>query len=62
MRTKLDKFQKEFEQNHKRKIRYTKDIAPVSQDFKRYKELKGELARFETMVANGGDKNKQGNI
>ena len=30
LRVKLDKFQKEFEQNHKRKIRYSKDIAPVS--------------------------------
>ena len=50
MRVKLDKFQKEFEQNHKRKIRYSKDIAPVSQDFKRYKDLKGELAKFELLV------------
>ena len=50
LRVKLDKFQKEFEQNHKRKIRYSKDIAPVSQDFKRYKDLKGELAKFEVMA------------
>jgi predicted nuclease with TOPRIM domain len=50
LRVKLDKFQKEFEQNHKRKIRYSKDIAPVSQDFKRYKDLKGELAKFELLV------------
>lgn len=50
LRVKLDKFQKEFEQNHKRKIRFSKDIAPVSQDFKRYKDLKGELAKFELLV------------
>ncbi len=50
LRVKLDKFQKEFEQNHKRKIRYTKDIAPVQQDFKRYKDLKGELSKFEQSI------------
>lgn len=30
LRTKLDKFQKDFEVTHNRKIRYTKDIAPVA--------------------------------
>lgn len=50
LRVKLDKFQKDFEQNHKRKIRYSKDIAPVSQDFKRYKDLKSELAKFEALI------------
>lgn len=43
LRTKLDKFQKDFEVTHNRKIRYTKDIAPVAQDFKRYKEMKSDL-------------------
>ena len=47
---KLDDFQKNFEQTHNRKIRYTKDVAPVSHEFKRYKDLKGEIARFEQLV------------
>ena len=29
LRTQLDQFQKNFEETHKRKIRYTKDIVPV---------------------------------
>lgn len=53
---KLDKFQKDFEANHKRKIRYTKDIGPVAHDFKRYKELKNELQKFEALIANAFDK------
>lgn len=47
MRIKLDSFQKTFEQQNNRKIRYTKDIGPVSVDFKRYKDLKTELHKFE---------------
>jgi hypothetical protein len=47
----LDKFQKEFEQIHNRKIRYTKDIAPISQDFKKYKDLKSDIQRLENMIA-----------
>jgi hypothetical protein len=56
LRVKLDGFQKTFEQTHNRKIRYTKDIGPVSLDFKRYKELKEEISKFEataTMSASG---------
>lgn len=51
LRTKLDSFQKTFEQAHNRKIRYTKDIGPIGNDFKRYKDLKGEIAKFETYIA-----------
>lgn len=43
LRTKLDKFQKDFEQTHNRRIKYTRDIAPVANDFKRYKEMKGDI-------------------
>jgi hypothetical protein len=50
LRVKLDLFQKNFEANHNRKIRYTKDIAPVSQDFKRYKDLKAEIKKLELLV------------
>jgi len=51
LRTKLDGFQKSFEQTHHRKIKYTKDISPVSQDFKRYKDLKGELSKLEDIIS-----------
>lgn len=50
LRIKLDEFQKEFLKTYNRKIRYTKDIAPVSHEFKRYKELKGEIAKFEGII------------
>lgn len=50
LRTKLDKFQKDFETANNRKIRYTKDIAPVANDFKRYKDMKGELLKLEVLV------------
>lgn len=48
---KLDEFQKNFESVHNRKIKYTKDVAPVAHDFKRYKDLKGELSKFEQLLA-----------
>ena len=50
LRTKLDNFQKSFEQTHNRKIKYTKDIGPIGADFKRYKELKLEINRFEECI------------
>jgi len=59
LRAKLDKFQKDFETNHQRKIRYTKDIGPVAHDFKRYKELKIELAKFEQLISRGFDNKRQ---
>jgi uncharacterized protein YlxW (UPF0749 family) len=54
LRVKLDNFQKNFEQAHNRKIRYTKDIGPVSQDFKRYKDLKSELSKLEVVIGANG--------
>ena len=47
LRTLLDSFQKNFEETHKRKIRYTKDIVPVQAEFKRYKDLKVDIAKLE---------------
>lgn len=47
LRTKLDQFQKNFEQVHNRKIRYTKDIVAVQSEFKRYKDLKVDVAKIE---------------
>ena len=51
LRTKLDNFQKTFEQTHNRKIKYTKDIGPIGNDFKRYKDLKVEIAKFEQLIS-----------
>ena len=50
LRTKLDLFQKNFEANHNRKIRYTKDILPVQAEFKRYKDLKVDVAKIEKYI------------
>ena len=47
LRTQLDQFQKNFEDTHRRKIRYTKDIVPVQNEFKRYKDLKVDIAKLE---------------
>ena len=50
LRTKLDQFQKNFEDVHKRKIRYTKDIVAVQGEFKRYKDLKNDVAKIEKLI------------
>ena len=50
LRTKLDQFQKNFEAVHNRKIRYTKDIVAVQTEFKRYKDLKNDVAKIEKMM------------
>ena len=56
LRSKLDEFQKNFQQANNRKIRYTKDIAPVSSEFKRYKELKGEISKLESALEKAAKK------
>ncbi len=48
----LDTFQKDFLQSYNRKLRFTKDIAPVASEFKRYKELKKEIAKLESVLNN----------
>ena len=50
LRTKLDQFQKNFEAVHNRKIRYTKDIVAVQGEFKRYKDLKVDVAKIEKII------------
>ena len=50
LRTKLDQFQKNFEAVHNRKIRYTKDIVAVQSEFKRYKDLKVDVAKIEKLM------------
>ena len=44
----LHNFQMEFSQTNHRRIRYHKDISPVENEYKRYKEVKGELSRLES--------------
>ncbi len=46
----LDSFQKEFFKIYNRKLRFTKDIQPVANEFKRYKELKKEIQRLEGLL------------
>ena len=43
----LHNFQQEFSQTNHRRIRYHKDIAPVENEYKRYKEVKAELSKLE---------------
>lgn len=47
LRTSLDAFQKNFVETNNRKIKYTTDIGPVEHEFKRYKDLKNEIAKLE---------------
>ena len=50
LRIKLDLFQKNFEQTNCRKIKFTKDIGPVANDFKRYKDMKNDIAKLEAWL------------
>lgn len=50
LRTKLDKYQKEFFRLHNRKIKYRNDIKPVADEFKRYKDLKDEIHTLESKL------------
>lgn len=50
LRTKLDKYQKEFFRLHNRKIKYRNDIKPVADEFKRYKDLKEEIQHLESKL------------
>ena len=51
LRKVLDNFQKEFLKTYNRKLKFTKDIAPVANEFKRYKELKREIAKLEGILS-----------
>jgi len=50
LRKVLDTFQKDFLKSYNRKLRFTKDIAPVASEFKRYKDLKKEIAKLEILL------------
>ena len=49
----LHSFQMEFAQTNHRRIRYHKDIAPVENEYKRYKEVKAELLKLEATDGKG---------
>jgi chromosome segregation ATPase len=51
LRTKLHSFQHEFSRTNNRKIRYHKDISPVEGEYKRYKEVKLEITKYESMLS-----------
>ena len=48
LRERLHRYQHEFYLQNHRRIRYHRDIAPVEAEYRRYKEVKAEIARLET--------------
>ena len=50
LRDKLHAYQVDFTRNNNRKIKYHKDIIPVENEYKRYKEIKAEIARLEGLL------------
>ena len=50
LRDQIEAYQKEFEQNNNRRIRYVRDIAPIDAQYRRYKELKNDLQKYEEML------------
>lgn len=50
LRDQIETYQKDFEQNNNRRIRYVRDIAPIDAQYRRYKELKNDLQKYEEML------------
>jgi len=50
LREKLHAYQTEFTKSNNRKIKYHKDIAPVENEYKRYKDIKHEINRLENIL------------
>ena len=50
IREKLHAYQVDFTKNNNRKIKYHKDIIPVEEDYRKYKEIKEEIQSFESML------------
>jgi hypothetical protein len=50
LREQIENYQKEFERNNNRRIRYVRDIAPIDTQYRRYKELKNDLLKYEEML------------
>jgi len=51
VRVKLQKYQEKFAQEHDRKIRFHKDIAPIERDYRMYKQVKEEIAKLESQLS-----------
>ena len=47
LKARLHVFNEEFKRNHNRKIRYSKDLQPVEQDYKKFKELGTEIEQLQ---------------
>jgi hypothetical protein len=58
LRIKLQSFQEEFTRNNNRKIKYNKDIQPIENEYKRYKEVKDEIAKIENLILATNNNNK----
>lgn len=50
LRERLHSYQTEFTRNNNRKIKYHRDIAPVENEYKRYKDIKTEINRLESLL------------
>ena len=50
LREQIESYQRDFEQNNNRRIRYVRDIAPIDNQYRRYKELKADLQKYEEML------------
>lgn len=61
LRNKLHNYQQNFTKDNNRKIKYHKDISPVEDDYKRYKELKTEIQKLEEIVNSGSSRGSAGN-
>lgn len=48
----VEGYQQDFEGANNRRIKYERDIAPIKNEYNRYKELKIELAKLEEMLSN----------
>lgn len=52
LRIKIQAYQREFEANNNRRIRYVRDIQPIEGEYKKYKDLKNDLLKYEEMLRN----------
>ena len=50
LREQIESYQRDFEQNNNRRIRYVRDIAPIDTQYRKDKELKVDLQKYEEML------------
>lgn len=55
LRERLHSYQSEFTKNNNRRIKYQRDIAPVEEEYKRYKDIKQEISRLESLLSTSGE-------